>query len=215
MLTLVQIPFYLFAMSAAAWRLNTLLVSTMKAERENDRRARHDGLTGLLNRTGLFNAANYGVGGGFRIKAGMALLYLDLDGFKPVNDAYGHEAGDTLLIQVAGRLSRLAGHSALVARIGGDEFVIIGDCAGHTDARQFANTVICEIEKPFELAPDIVVAIGASVGIASIPDAGGEIDAVLRSADAAMYDAKRHRKGGTSGKWSSQLAYPRIARTAV
>ncbi len=208
LLTLIQIPFYLFAMSAAAWRLNALLVSTMKAERENDHRARHDGLTGLLNRTGLFNAASFDLGDGSRVKAGMALLYLDLDGFKPVNDAYGHEAGDALLVQVAAQLSRLVGNTALVARIGGDEFVIIGDCAGHTDARQFANAVICEIEKPFELARDIVVMIGASVGIATVPDDGGEIDAVLRSADAAMYDAKRHRKGGTSGNRSSQRACP-------
>ncbi|WP_254220770.1 GGDEF domain-containing protein [Burkholderia glumae] len=78
LLTLVQIPFYLFAMSAAARRLNALLISTMKAERENRHHARHDMLTGLLNRAGLFNAANGGKRA--RIRAGMTLFYLDLDG---------------------------------------------------------------------------------------------------------------------------------------
>nr|WP_254226990.1 diguanylate cyclase [Burkholderia gladioli] len=193
LLTLVQIPFYLFAMSGAARRLNALLISTMKAERENSHRARHDMLTGLLNRAGLFNAANGNARA--RIHAGMTLLYLDLDGFKPVNDAHGHETGDTLLVQVAERLMRLAGPEALVARIGGDEFVIVDTCRDYDTPRDFAHAIAREIARPFELAPGITASVGASVGIASVSGEDTDIDSLLRIADAAMYDAKRNKKG--------------------
>lgn len=193
LLTLVQIPFYLFAMSGAARRLNALLISTMKAERENSHRARHDMLTGLLNRAGLFNAANGSARA--RIHAGMTLLYLDLDGFKPVNDAHGHETGDTLLVQVAERLMRLAGPDALVARIGGDEFVIVDTCRHYDTPRDFAHAIAREIARPFELAPGITASVGASVGIASVSGEDTDIDSLLRIADAAMYDAKRNKKG--------------------
>ena len=193
-LTLVQIPFYLFAMSAAAWRLNGMLISTMESEREHDRRARHDGLTGLLNREGLFHAARPHPGKDARIRAGMPLYYLDLDGFKAVNDAYGHDRGDRLLVEVAARLRRFAGTDALVARMGGDEFVIVGDVPAGSDASRVASLLIAEIEKPLDLAPDVTVEIGASIGYASVTDEGSAIDTVLGSADAAMYEAKRHRK---------------------
>ena len=201
-LTLVQIPFYLFAMSAAAWRLNGMLISTMESEREHDRRARHDGLTGLLNRDGLFHAARPHPGKAARIRAGMPLYYLDLDGFKAVNDAYGHECGDRLLVQVAARLKRLAGPNALVARMGGDEFVIVGDTPAGSDASRVVGALIAEIEKPFDLAADVTVTIGASIGYASVTEEGSAIDTVLDSADAAMYEAKRHRKerAGDAGR---------------
>ncbi|GAB7538363.1 diguanylate cyclase [Burkholderia sp. 22PA0099] len=193
-LSLIQIPFYLFAMSVAARRLNAMLISTMKAERENNHRAHHDMLTGLLNRAGLFQAANGKVR--TRMRAGMTLFYLDLDGFKPVNDAYGHEAGDMLLAQVAERLRRLAGKDALVARMGGDEFVIVDECDAYGTPRDFARTIALEIAKPIELGGDIVATVGASVGIAPVTARDTDIDTLLRIADAAMYDAKRNNKRG-------------------
>ncbi|MDE1179207.1 diguanylate cyclase [Paraburkholderia sp.] len=194
LLTLLQIPFYMFAMSVAARRLNGMLISTMKAERENSHRARHDALTGLLNREGLFKAAAQ------RdtplVRAGMTLLYLDLDGFKAVNDAYGHGAGDMLLIQVALRLRALSGEQALVARMGGDEFVIIDTVAGGQTPQELAVAIARAIEQPFELSQGLVVTIGASVGIANVRAEDTDIDAVLRLADTAMYDAKRNKKNG-------------------
>ncbi|HTJ94033.1 MAG TPA: GGDEF domain-containing protein [Pararobbsia sp.] len=192
LLTLLQIPFYLFAMSVAAWRLNGLLITTMKAERENSYRARHDMLTGLLNRAGLFHAA--APDGGARVQPGMTLFYLDLDGFKPVNDAYGHQAGDTLLAQVAQRLRAITSTEAVVARMGGDEFVIIDDCRKGSSPEVLANAVVRAMEKPFELTPGILTHVGVSVGVAPVTGDEPNIDTVLRTADAAMYEAKRGRK---------------------
>lgn len=192
LLTLLQIPFYMFAMSVAAKRLNGMLISTMKAERENSHRARHDALTGLLNREGLFKAR--GPRGAPPVRAGMTLLYLDLDGFKLVNDAHGHEAGDTLLIQVAARLRALAGAQALVARMGGDEFVIVERIVEDLAPQELAAAIAHAIEQPFELAPGLNVTVGASVGIANVSAEDTDIDAVLRVADTAMYDAKRNKK---------------------
>ncbi|MDR5740345.1 GGDEF domain-containing protein [Caballeronia sp. LZ016] len=194
LLTLLQIPFYLFAMSAAAWRLNRMLVSTMKAEQENDRRARHDELTGLLNRAGLFQAVR------FRMRCGRAdehafdaLLYLDLDGFKAINDARGHEVGDTLLALVSRRLRQLAGDGALVARLGGDEFVIVAP--PHADPLALADRLVVELGKPFHTDGDGELTIGASIGIAMFDQHHTELDGVLRDADTALYAAKRSGKG--------------------
>ncbi|WP_061133527.1 GGDEF domain-containing protein [Caballeronia fortuita] len=186
-LTLLQIPFYLFAMSAAAWRLNGMLVSTMKAEQENDRRARHDELTGLLNRAGLFQAVRS------RAPAHSALLYLDLDGFKAVNDAHGHEVGDTLLALVARRLRHLSGDGSLVARLGGDEFVIVTPPLA--DPPALANVIVRELSKPFLTDSGVMLEIGVSIGIALFDHRHDELDSVLRSADNALYEAKRAGKG--------------------
>jgi diguanylate cyclase (GGDEF)-like protein len=191
-LTLLQIPFYLFAMSAAAWRLNGMLVSTMKAEQENDRRARHDELTGLLNRAGLFQAVRSRVAGHARDRAGTALLYLDLDGFKAVNDAHGHEVGDTLLALVARRLRHLSGEGSLVARLGGDEFVIV--TPPHADPLALPDVIVRELSKPFLTDGGVTLEIGVSIGIAMFDHHHDELDGVLRDADNALYEAKRAGK---------------------
>ncbi|WP_277184329.1 GGDEF domain-containing protein [Caballeronia sp. BR00000012568055] len=188
-LTLLQIPFYLFAMSAAAWRLNGMLVSTMKAEQENDRRARHDELTGLLNRAGLFSAMRSRDSG---VYTGTALLYLDLDGFKTVNDAHGHKVGDTLLALVAHRLRELAGDGSYVARLGGDEFVIVAP--PQTDPHTLADAIVRELGLPFHMSGQLTLNIGASVGVAMFECDLDELDGVLRDADNALYEAKRAGK---------------------
>ncbi|WP_230583244.1 diguanylate cyclase domain-containing protein, partial [Piscirickettsia salmonis] len=132
----IQIPFYLVSMSIASQRLRRILVSTMLAERENERQARQDSLTGLLNRYGLLRALDLAVGRGSQGKAEFAVLYLDLDGFKSVNDTYGHGAGDTLLKQVSERLLALKPPGAEAGRIGGDEFVLLMRLDGHEDIRR-------------------------------------------------------------------------------
>ncbi len=183
-ITLLQIPFYLFAMSAAAWRLNGMLVSTMKAELENDRRARHDELTGLLNRAGLFAAMRSREPGARHGYAGGALLYLDLDldGFKAVNDAYGHESGD--------------------------EFVMLTPPC--TDPFALADTLVRELGKPFHTDGELALNIGASVGIAMFDRDHNELDGVLRDANNALYEAKRagKRRWGAAHRTFTEASSP-------
>lgn len=163
--------------------------------RENDERmtqlAHQDPLTGLPNRLSFLLRAEQGVALVRRQKGRLALMFIDLDGFKPVNDALGHEAGDALLREVAGRLAEGFREADLVARFGGDEFVIllneVGDqktCAG------LADKLLARLAEPFRLAGR-EVAIGASIGIAFMPDDAEDIRTLIAQADAAMYEAKR------------------------
>lgn len=191
LLTLLQIPFYLFAMSVAARRLNSLLIATMIAERENSHRARHDMLTGVLNRAGLFHAAMSDSGS--RIQPGMTLMYLDLDGFKVVNDVHGHEAGDTLLTQVANRLRSIVSTEGLIARMGGDEFVVIDDFSDYAGPDELEKVVTRLIEDPFWSSTGASMHVGVSVGITRVTGDEANIDALLRMADASMYAIKRRR----------------------
>ncbi|WP_144635417.1 sensor domain-containing diguanylate cyclase [Bordetella genomosp. 13] len=192
LLTLLQVPFYLFAMGAAARRLNGMLITTMTAEREHSHRARHDALTGALNREGLSKALEQR--GAEPGKKDMTLLFLDLDGFKPVNDAYGHEAGDMLLMQVALRLRALASPQALVARMGGDEFVVVDEVWEGQAQQDLAAAIAESIRHPFSLSHGVVASVGVSIGSASVKWDGTDIDTALRLADTAMYEAKRTKK---------------------
>jgi diguanylate cyclase (GGDEF)-like protein len=199
LLLLLQLPFYLFSMNRAVRWLNAMLISTMMAEREQSYQARHDLLTGLLNRAGLFQAlkalsSRAGEGG-------LRLFYLDLDGFKPVNDEHGHEAGDQLLMQVAARLQALAGPQALIARMGGDEFVLIDEVRDEAGPAQ-VQAIVRAMGEPFALqlgGQDVPVRIGASVGWAELRRDGSDVDLALRQADTAMYEVKRARDRSRAG----------------
>ncbi|KQT60807.1 diguanylate cyclase [Methylobacterium sp. Leaf456] len=191
--TFVQIPFYLLAMTKAAYRLNGLLVATMRAERENAALALHDGLTGLANRAGL-NAAFERHG-----HRAPGLLYLDLDGFKAINDTHGHAMGDRLLRSVAERIAEAAGSEAVAARIGGDEFVVL--CPGRARGAliDLGERLIARIAAPHPIGPDgQALAVGASVGIATAPEHGTGLAALMRAADSALYRAKSLGKGRCS-----------------
>lgn len=190
--TFVQIPFYLISMRMAAYKLNALLVATMRAERESGRQARHDALTGLSNRIGLMQALDDGEkdGGGERT----ALLYLDLDGFKTVNDAHGHAAGDKLLAAAADRLRGLLRGGDVAARIGGDEFVIVARQVDRAQAPAFGDRLIRELSRPYVLGPGLHVTVGASVGVAIAADHGRDMAHMLDIADAALLSAKMKGK---------------------
>lgn len=190
LLILIQIPFYLFAMSSAAFRLNGLLVSTMKAERENDHRARHDPLTSLPNRAGLTLVSESSRSEGKRASARTTVLYMDLDGFKPVNDQHGHEAGDLLLVMLSGRLNALKGPHDTVFRIGGDEFVVIVNDLEQEEVLRFTDRLINEMSAPFALTTHISVQVGVSIGVAFVPDHGLDILTALNAADKALNVAK-------------------------
>ena len=152
-----------------------------KARAEALHRATHDPLTGLANRA-LFSERLQ------RSPLPLALLALDLDRFKQVNDTLGHEAGDELLQQVAGRLVAVVGETGLVARLGGDEFMVL--IASATDAARLgdlANRIVAAIAEPFRLGRE-TAGIGVSVGIATaVTD---ERDDLVSRADVALYDAK-------------------------
>ncbi len=165
------------------------LAATMvrcQLEEELERRANHDALTGLANRALLqVNLAE--------TLGRVAVLLIDLDGFKAVNDNYGHGVGDEVLLTVAARLRRGVRHGDLVARLGGDEFVVV--CPG-TDvavAERVAERLIQSLSTPIDIG-DQRVTIGASVGIA-LRTGHGDAEALLTSADRAMYEAKRAGRG--------------------
>jgi diguanylate cyclase (GGDEF)-like protein len=189
----MQIPFYLLSMSVAAYKLNAMLVSTMRAEREHEFRARHDMLTGLQNRSGLAKALETRFARRAEPRR-LALIYLDLDGFKTVNDTYGHMAGDRLLQLVAERLRGMLRSGDLVARIGGDEFIVLSEQSETGQLLGFGERLIREISLPYELDNRHGVAVGASVGIALAPEHGRDMTSLLTAADAALYQAKSEGK---------------------
>ena len=185
-----QIPMYLAAMTMACFKLNRMLIATMRAERENDRRARHDELTGLANRAGLVGALEERLsrrGGGDET---LALLYLDLDDFKVVNDTHGHAGGDRLLQCVAERMRGVLREGDLPARLGGDEFVVLAVGRTAEQATTFGRHLVEAIGVPYDLGCGAQARVGVSVGIAMAPGHGNRAADLLRAADAALYQAK-------------------------
>jgi diguanylate cyclase (GGDEF)-like protein/PAS domain S-box-containing protein len=153
----------------------------------------HDPLTGLANRALLLDRIGQAVAAERHGPGRATVLYLDLDGFKAVNDRYGHPAGDQLLVEVAARLRAVARERDTVARVGGDEFVLLVDPERwQPDAERVAQRILDALSRPYEL-PFGRVEVGASIGIAL--DADGDPSSLLRDADAALYRAKAQGKG--------------------
>jgi diguanylate cyclase len=214
MVTAVQIPLYLFAMSVAAFKLNRMMLDRMEAELEKDYRVRHDNLTGLVNRAGLATALDRraALGEGEDV----AYLFLDLDGFKRVNDTLGHSAGDRLLVEVALRLQGVAAAEDIVARIGGDEFLIVTRGDGPARARALGEEVIQALAGTPFLVGDEGVDIGVSVGIALSAEHGTAFAGLIDAADAALYQAKaRGRCQCVIATAGPRLAAERGRRTAA
>ena len=188
LVTTIQAPLALFSMSQAAKRLNGMMIATMEAEQAHAHRAAHDALTGLLNRSGFTHAAagRNGVGG--------TLFYLDLDGFKPVNDRHGHEAGDQVLREVAQRLARLAGRHGHAARLGGDEFALLTPVLSPGAIERLGARIVERVAGELFVLDGATVRIGVSVGAAALGE-DDAIDDALRRADVALYGAKTHGGG--------------------
>ena len=162
-----------------------------RAERELEHRAAHDPLTGLPNRHRLQSELQHAIAHATQTGDGLALLYLDLDGFKAANDRGGHDAGDRLLREVAQRLQHGLRQGDLVARVGGDEFVaLLPGCRDTEAARAVGNAIRARLSLPYTL-PDGPFLLDASIGIACFPADGTDPDALLAHADRAMYVAKR------------------------
>ncbi|SDP68439.1 PAS domain S-box-containing protein/diguanylate cyclase (GGDEF) domain-containing protein [Ralstonia sp. 25mfcol4.1] len=151
--------------------------------------ARHDPLTGIANRL-LWRERMEEILASATPHSLSALLYIDLDGFKGVNDAFGHFTGDIVLQKVAARLQACVDDSEAVARIGGDEFVVVLERAADRQAiDDLARKLIAQLARPFELNAERVT-LGGCIGIALIPDDGGSADELLQAADVALYQAK-------------------------
>jgi diguanylate cyclase (GGDEF)-like protein len=151
----------------------------------------HDPLTGLANRTLFEERLDHAVARARRSKAAVAVLYVDLDHFKAVNDRHGHQIGDQLLVAVANRLSSVVRSSDTLARLSGDEFVIVcEDLENPHLAEHVAHRVVTALHPKFQLGA-VALTVSASVGIA-FAGSGGEVpDTLLRDADYAMFQAKR------------------------
>jgi diguanylate cyclase (GGDEF)-like protein len=159
--------------------------------------ASHDNLTGLLNRAGFARRISGALAGAGIEATRAGLLYLDLDGFKAINDGLGHEAGDDLLCQAAERLRQTVRGSDTVARMGGDEFAIVLAGAGHEEVRAAAARVQQAFEEPFSVG-HTPVHLTASVGAAKWPSDGVTVEALVKHADGEMYRHKARSAGDRS-----------------
>ena len=170
------------------------VTENMNMHAELTRLAFHDPLTGMANRTQFYrklDSALVGLAAG----RGFAVLCLDLDGFKPVNDAFGHAAGDALLRDFCERLRRLVPSNACAARMGGDEFAILAPGKDTAAATELAERITKAMDVPFDI-DGRSVSLSVGIGIALAPEHGDNGDALLGAADLALYAAKRRQRGG-------------------
>lgn len=173
-------------------RLLWMMKQRNEAEQKMHHLASYDTLTELPNRRMLLAHMEQAMQRCLRNNNSMALLFLDLNGFKPVNDQYGHKAGDEVLKQVAHRLSGAMRASDRVARFGGDEFVVLAeDITEKEDVCGIVGKIDAEIYRPFLLKDGVAATISTSIGVAIYPRDGLDLESLLRIADTAMYAAKK------------------------
>lgn len=179
-------------------RLVNAQAETEKLSDENLRLANQDSLTGLPNRRQFFTALESALVQAQATGQRLAVGILDLDGFKPVNDVYGHSVGDRLLVQVGQRLTASMDATMQVARLGGDEFALIfTQVRDNQQLQAFGDSICAELKKPFTLI-DVPVQISASLGIATYPDLASSATSVYEYADYALYQSKRNHPGALS-----------------
>lgn len=174
------------------WSFSDITAQKLR-EASAEHAALHDPLTGLPNRRLLYQRLERAFSFYRQTGGGLAVLFIDLDGFKPVNDIYGHDVGDQALRECAERIRRCARVEDSVARFGGDEFVILaGGVAGPEDAAAVARRCIQAFQPEITVRDGVSVRVGASVGIAIAGQVFRDADALIRAADEAMYVAKRN-----------------------
>ncbi|MBL8710081.1 MAG: EAL domain-containing protein [Rhodospirillaceae bacterium] len=172
------------------------ITSIKQSESQLIHLAHHDPLTNLPNRLLLSSRLSHAVARAHRTGAIGAVLFLDLDRFKNVNDSLGHPAGDELLLAVAKRLGSRIRESDTLARLGGDEFVVLAeDIAEPAQVASLAQSLIDQFERPFHLTGGHEVYIGTSIGISLFPEDGAHADEIIKHADAALYRAKEEGRG--------------------
>lgn len=189
------LAFFLSLMAAIpSWLLARGVIRRKSHQMALYHSANYDRLTKLPNRTLFMDRLNQVIKDARRYRRSFALMFIDLDDLKSVNDALGHGAGDALLVQAAGRLLNCLRESDTVARMGGDEFtVILPTVDSPQNAHRVARKIIETLNAPFSI-PGHAPRIGASIGISLFPDDGTEADILLKKADDAMYQAKKNGK---------------------
>jgi diguanylate cyclase (GGDEF)-like protein len=197
----------LLALVAAQWQTQRLrarcvqLQGALAAQRDTEVRldfiAHHDNLTGLPNRLQLQLQLEHGIAYARRHESLLALLFVDIDRFKTINDTLGHDAGDQVLVQFAQRLRGCVREVDTVARQGGDEFIVLlTELHKGADAQQVADKIMKAIAEPFVVNGDMLE-VGASIGVAVYPDDDEDIETLIEKADLAMYAAKQRGKGAS------------------
>ncbi|MGQ9861856.1 MAG: diguanylate cyclase domain-containing protein [Thiobacillaceae bacterium] len=190
----------LLFLSAAAMAVGLLMAiwvyrKMSEASRMREHLATHDALTGLPNRLLLEDRIDQAIAHARRERRKLGVMFIDLDGFKRVNDSLGHAAGDALIRAVAGRIQAGIRAEDTVARVGGDEFVVVGGGAQSVDDLiHVAENLIATISRPYELGGQQIY-IGCSIGISFYPDDGDAAQTLIEHADVAMYHAKEAGRG--------------------
>ncbi len=181
-------------MALQAGEMVELAEDLQAAEQEMKFLAHHDALTKLPSRHLCMDRLEQAMAEDRRNNSKTAVLFIDLDGFKAVNDSLGHDAGDAVLIGVAKRIKTVIRESDTAARIGGDEFILLlRNAKEREDAARVALEIVTKISEPF-LINGQVVKIGASIGIAFSPSDGASPEEILKNADQSMYEIKRQGK---------------------
>ena len=171
------------------------LAGTQAGERVARHLALHDGLTSLPNRSFFHERLDHALTQAEPSLKSVAVLYLDLDGFKTINDAHGHDAGDELLRIVAARLARALRSRDMVGRLGGDEFAcLLGGPPSRAQLSQLARKLFLAVSSPLQI-DKLRLTVRPSIGIATSPTDGDTAQALIKHADAAMYRAKRQQSG--------------------
>jgi diguanylate cyclase (GGDEF)-like protein len=171
------------------------LAGTQVRERRARHQAQHDSLTSLPNRTYFRARLDDALSPVEQRTPALAVLYIDLDGFKPINDRHGHDTGDELLRIVADRLSRSVRAEDMVCRLGGDEFAcLLSDPMGREQLSQLASKLFDAVSAPLQVGARQLI-VRPSIGIAVCPTDGDTAAMLLKRADAAMYRAKRRQMG--------------------
>ncbi|HYF92152.1 MAG TPA: EAL domain-containing protein [Symbiobacteriaceae bacterium] len=194
--------------AAVLWENSRLLATGAALTERLAHQAYHDALTGLANRTLFYERLKSALVNHRRTGSPLGVLFLDLDGFKTVNDSLGHQAGDRLIMAVAGRLLRVTGSGTTVARLGGDEFAVLVEGAGDREAAAAADALQRVLQQPVAVDGREVF-VEASIGVAVSPQGEETADELLRNADVAMYAAKGRGKGRIS------LYHPQMHQRAV
>jgi diguanylate cyclase (GGDEF)-like protein len=159
------------------------------------RYATHDSLTNLPNRKHFHDQLANAITTAEQKKVTFTVLYLDLDGFKAINDALGHTVGDQLIESTARRIEQCVRKDDMVARVGGDEFIVLLQNVASVDVSKIAEKIIENLSRPLMLA-NRSVSVTTSIGVATYPHDGADVSALIHSADSAMYEAKHNGKNG-------------------